>query len=294
MQANLEWYRVFYWTAKTGSLSRAAEQLFITQPAVSHTIKQLEAKLGGPLFLRSVKGVTLTTEGQVLYRYIEQAFSFMEVGERRIAEMHSLLSGEINIGASDTLCKHFLMPYLERFHTEYPGIRIRVTNRTTPETIALLKDGKIDLGVVHLPAADSLVSFRESVPLQDCLVGGKAYADSEAVKHGLKLEELHEHPLLLLEQGSSTRRFLDEFAEAHGAKLSPELELGSTDLLTQFAISGFGLAFLIRSCVADELAAGELVEIPLQPPIPSRSIGIATLRGAPLSAAAKQFVELLP
>jgi DNA-binding transcriptional LysR family regulator len=292
MIANMEWYRVFYWTAKTGSLSRAAELLFITQPAVTHTIKQLEAKLGGQLFFRMAKGVKLTAEGEVLYRYIEQAYSFMETGERMLSEMHNLQSGEISIGASDTLCKHYLMPYLERFHIQYPDIRIRVTNRTTPETITLLKEGKIDFGIVHMPAADKQLEFRPSMPLQDILVCGRAY--SELGKHILKLEKINEYPLLLLEKGSSTRRFLDEQAESQGIKLTPELELGSFDLLAQFARSGFGLAFLIREYVADDLASGELIEIPLHQPSPARSVGIATLRGVPISAAAKRFLELLP
>lgn len=130
------------------------------------------------------------------------------------------------------------------------------------------------------------------MPLQDCLVGGRTY--SSLAENILKLENIEQFPLLLLEQGSSTRSFLDEYAGEHGVKLIPELELGSIDLLAQFARSGFGLAFLIRNYAADELASGELIEIPLHPPIPARSIGIATLRGVPLSAAAKRFLELLP
>lgn len=292
MIVNMEWYRVFYLTAKTGSLSRAAEQLYITQPAVTHTIKQLEAKLGGQLFFRMAKGVKLTAEGEVLYRYIEQAYSFMETGERMIAEMHELQKGEMSIGASDTLCKHYLMPYLEEYHAMYPSIRIHVTNRTTAETIALLKAGKIDFGIVHLPAWDKQLDFRESLSLQDCLVAGQSYAT--LAENILDLEQLKQLPLLLLEKGSSTRLFLDDYAAQSGVSLSPELELGSIDLLAQFARSGFGAAFIARHYILNELASGELIEIPLNPPVPARSIGIATLRGVPLSAASKRFLELLP
>jgi LysR family cyn operon transcriptional activator len=294
MTINLEWYRVFYWTAKTGSLSRAAQHLYISQPAVSHTLKQLELALGGPLFLRNAKGVTLTMEGQTLFAYIEQAFSFMEAGERKIADMHSLHSGEMTIGANDTLCQYFLLPYLEEFHKAYPGVKIRVTNRTSPETVNLLKEGKIDFGIVHLPADDPRIQVTECARLQDCLVGGRGYAGSDAARNGLELTQLEEHPLLLLERGSSTRRFLDDYARAHALVLKPELELGSADLLIQFAKSGFGLAFAVRDYIEDELAAGELIEIRLTPPLPSRGIGLATLRGTPLSAAAKRFIALLP
>ncbi|MBP3961225.1 LysR family transcriptional regulator [Paenibacillus lignilyticus] len=293
MTINSEWYRSFYWTAKTGSLSRAAEKLHITQPAVSHILKQLEGALGGQLFFRSAKGVVLTAEGEVLFRYIEQAFSFIESGEKRIAEMHNLESGEIRIGASDTLCKHYLMPYLEQFHQQYPQIRIHVTNRTTPETIGLLTDGKIDFGIINLPAGNAKIDIKRSLPQQDCLVGSKKYADL-AGSGPLDAQEMHRYPLLMLEPGGSTRHHLSEWAAAQGIRLQPELELGSIDLLLQFAIRGFGLAFVIRNYIEHELAAGELVEIPLQPPLPERYIGIATLRGVPLSAASNRFLSMLP
>src|SRR5258708_2004493 len=140
MKANLEWYRVFYHTARSGSFSKAAELLYITQPAISYAIKQLESTLGGKLFFRSSKGVTLTAEGEVLYQFIEQAFGFLTKAEQQIAEMHQLLRGEIRIGAGDTLCKHYLLPYLEAFNSSHPDIKIQVTNRTSRETVQLLKD----------------------------------------------------------------------------------------------------------------------------------------------------------
>lgn len=292
MEFSLEWYRVFYWTAKLGSLTKAAEKLHITQPAVSHTLKQLEVGLGGPLFFRSVKGVTLTSEGEMLFRYVEQGMQLIDFGERKLAEMHNLDCGEISIGASDTLCRHFLLPQLERFHRQFPDIRVKVTNRTTPETLALLKEGRIDFGLVNLPAEDPKVEFRPSAPLQDCLVGGPAYANLAGSP--LPVEELRRYPLLLLESGGSTRRFLDDYALACGVQLTPEFELGSLDLLAQFAQSGFGLTVIAREYVTDRLDAGQLVEIPLHPPIPPRHIGIATLKGVPLSSAASRFLGYLP
>ncbi|AZN42156.1 LysR family transcriptional regulator [Paenibacillus albus] len=295
-EINMEWYRSFYWTARMGSLSRAAEQLHITQPAISHTLKQLEHALGGPLFFRSAKGVSLTAEGEVMLQYVEQAFNLFESGEKRIADMRNLDEGEIRIGAGDTLSKHYLLPFLEKFHKEYPNIRIHVTNQTTPETLNLLKEGKMDIGIVNLPAEDRKVKFLRSLAQQDCLVGGKAYAKLSLRLHQepLALAQLHEYPLIMLEPGGSTRHFLDRYAASAGVELKPELELGSLDLLVQFAISGFGLAFVTRNYVEQELARGELVEIPLTPAIPERHIGVAMLRGVPLSSASKRFISLLP
>lgn len=292
MQFNMEWYRVFYWTAKLGSLTKAAQKLHITQPAISHTLKQLEGSLGGPLFFRTTKGVTLTTEGVVLYNYIEQAFHLIDTGEKKISEMHELSSGSISIGASDTLCKYYLLPHLEKFHKQYPDIRIHVTNRTTSETITLLKEGKIDFGIVNLPGKDPLIDFRTSTAIQDCLVGNQKYSD--VAKKTITLSELGDYPLLLLESGSHTRSFLDHYALSNGVKLIPEFELGSLDLLVQFARSGFGLTFMIREFIIEELTLGKLIEVPLFPPIPERHVGIATLKGLPLSAASKRFLEFLP
>jgi LysR family cyn operon transcriptional activator len=289
--ANLEWYRVFYVIARAGSFSRAAEELYITQPAVSYAIKQLEEKLGGKLFFRTSKGVELTHEGDVLFRYIEKAYHFIQAGEKEIASMHELQSGEITIGASDTLCKHFLLPHVEQFHHSFPFIKLQVTNRTTQETIDLLKQGKVDFGIVNLPIEDRQLHVQQALELQDTFVAGKVY--SELAKKRVAMERLVTYPLLLLEQGSSIRRYADRFAESQGLKLRPEIELGSIDLLVDFARIGLGIAYVIRNFVETELAAGTLLEIKLKEPIPPRQAGIVTLKGVPVSAAAKRFIELL-
>jgi len=287
----MEWYRVFYWTAKLGSLTQAAGQLNITQPAVSHTLKHLEASLGSTLFVRTTRGVTLTSDGEALYHYVDQAMRFIEMGEKTMADRHDLLTGEVRIGASDSLCAHYLLPVLETFHRQYPGVRIQVTNRTSPETIGLLKAGSIDFGIVHLPAEDESVEFVKTARQQDVLVGGPKYAELAA--RPLAIRKLGDWPLLMLEQGASSRSYLDVYARSHGVELKPEIELGSVELLSRFARSGFGLAVVVKDYVRAELAAGSLVEIPLDPPIPARHIGIATLRHLPLPAAARHLSEQL-
>ncbi|MCZ8517395.1 LysR family transcriptional regulator [Paenibacillus filicis] len=290
---NLEAYRVFYVIAKTGSLTKAAEELYITQPAVTQSLKQLEARLGGALFFRTSKGVKLTAEGEVLFKYIEQAYQFIVNGERKLAEMHQFLSGDIKIGAGDTLCKHFLLPYLKRFHEAYPNIKIGVTNRTTPETVKLLKEGAIDLGIVNLPVPqDKQLHVRESLTIRDGFVAGAKYGF--LAEKPVSLEELSGYPLILLEKGSSSRAYFDAVALERGVAVKPEIELGSLDLLVEFARNGLGIACVIRSFVENELASSDLVEVRLEPPLPPRSIGIVTLKDVPLSASSKKFLELLP
>ncbi|PYI53413.1 LysR family transcriptional regulator [Paenibacillus flagellatus] len=292
MIENMEWYRAFYEVAQTGSFSKAADNMFVTQPAVSHAIKRLEERLGGPLFFRTPRGVKLTAEGETLLKFVSQAHHFLENGEKKIAEMRNLMAGEVKIGAGDTLCRYYLLPHLESFHRRYPDVKIQVTNRTTRETIALLKEGRIDFGIVNLPLDDRQLRIRESLTLHDCFVVGGSRADEAG--RARSWDELAGLPLLLLERGSSIRRYVDAFAERQGVRIRPEIELGSIELLVQFARIGLGAACVIREFVAPELADGTLAELPLDPPLPPRSVGLVTLRDVPLSAAAQRLLELLP
>ncbi|GAA3408105.1 LysR family transcriptional regulator [Paenibacillus hodogayensis] len=289
---NMEWYRAFYEVAQTGSFSKAAERMFITQPAVSHSIKQLEFRLGGPLFFRTSRGVKLTAEGEVLLKFVSQAHHFLENGEKKIAEMRNLITGEVKIGAGDTLCRYYLLPYLESFHGQYPDVKIQVTNRTTRETLVLLKEGRIDFGVVNLPIDERQLTVRESMALHDCFVAGQAAAFT--ARPPLSWKELNDLPLLMLEKGSSIRSYADAFAEQQGIRLNPEIELGSIELIVQFARIGLGVGCVIREFVAEELASGALREVDVEPPLPARHIGLVTLRDVPLSAAAQRLLELLP
>lgn len=291
MLANMEWYRTFYFAAKWGSLSKAAEELYITQPAVSHAIKQLESRLGGQLFFRTPRGVKLTAEGEVLFKYIEQAYHFITTGESKIAEMQQFTSGEIRIGAGDTLCKHYLLPFLSSFHAAYPEIKIQVTNRTSRKTAELLKQGKIDFGIVNLPLNDKQLRIRESIEIHDCFVVGGAY--KELADKPIGWAELSSYPIIMLERGCNSRAFIDHFAESQGAVLRPEIELGSLDLLLQFAQAGLGVACIIRDFARDELEQGKVVELLLKNPPPPRKIGLITLNDVPVSTAARRLLDML-
>ncbi len=291
MIENLEWYKVFYITAIAGSFSRAADQLFITQPAVTHTIKQLEAKHKGQLFFRTSRGVQLTNEGHMLFQYIEQAYNLITMGERKLAEMHNLMEGEVRIGAGDTLCKHYLLPHLEVFHALYPSIKLQITNRTTSETIQLLKSGSIDFGIVNLPIVDEQLIIRDSIEIQDCFVAGAPF--KQLATAPLTLEQLTEHPILLLEKGSNTRTFIDQYARQLHVTIQPDIELGSIDLLVEFARTGLGIACVIKNFITSELAQASLYELRLDPPIPPRRVGIITLKNVPISVATERFIEML-
>ncbi len=288
---SIEHYKAFYYAALTGSISKAAKKLFITQPAASRSIKQLEITIGSPVLFRTSKGVTPTTEGEILFEYVEKALNSINIAEKRIRDLQNMDTGEIRIGISDTLCKHYLMPHLESFNKEFPGIKISVTNPTTPRTIELLKSGKIDFGVVNLPVADTDLEIIKGIELQDCFVCSEKYKFLANIS--ISLDELCNYPILLLEQLSNTRIYLDKYFSDNNCEVSPVMELGNIDLLVEFAKIGIGISSVIKNFVEDDLSTGRLFELNVNPPIPPRNAGIVYLKRTPLPIAAKNFIKRL-
>lgn len=292
MDINLELYKVFYFVVQTGSISKASEQLYISQPAVSQAIKQLEAKLGGQLFFRTSKGIVLTPEGEVLYKYIEQGYTMILLAENKFAEVMNLDSGEIRIGASDMTLKYFLLPHLEEFHKAYPKVRIKVSNGPSPETVALLKRGMIDFGVASLPLAeDNSLEIIEAMEIQDCFIANYRFGNLSLRK--ISIHELLEHPIIMLEKNTSTRKYIDGYLASHSTAITPEIELATSDLLVQFARRGLGISCVVRNFAEEDIRNGSLFEIDLEEKIPPRKIGIIKLRNVPLSPAAKKFLDLI-
>ncbi|MCI8342754.1 MAG: LysR family transcriptional regulator [Firmicutes bacterium] len=287
----LDLYKVFCCVVKSGNMSAAARELFISQPAVSISIRQLEERIGAPLLIRTAKGIRPTPEGSVLYEYIDQALTLIKTGENKYMEMINLKTGEIKIGASDTVISNLLMPYLEKFNTENPQINIKVTNKTTYESLKLLKSGVVDICFINLPIEDDcdliVLPFKT---IHDCLVGGSGYKSLS--ESGINIKSLENYPLLLLEDLSNSRRFLDKFAKSNGVMLKPIIELASSDLLLEFAKINLGLTFAIKEFTNGMIDGIHLFEIPVTPPIPERSIGLVRLKNVALSYAAKKFSDM--
>jgi len=292
MIINTELYRTFYIVAQEGSISKAAEVLYITQPAVSRSIQQLEEKCGCSLFFRTPKGVKLTKEGAILYKYIEQAFNFINMAEKKLSEIKDLKAGEITIGVSDTICKHYLIPHLKDFHHNFPNIRIHIANHTTPVIIDLIKKGKIDLGIANLPISDDEdIEVHKIMEIQDCFVVGEKY--KELAESPRTLEEIVNYPLLLLEKESNSRAYIDKYFAENHITVHPEIELGNFELLVHFAVIDFGVACVIKNFIKEELNKSLLYEVNLINPIPPRYIGLIHLKSVPLSAASNKFLSFL-
>lgn len=295
MDINLEYYRVFYYVVKTGSFSQAAQELCISQPAVSQTIKQLESQLGGSLFLRLPRGIQLTREGEVLYSYVSQGYEYLMLAEKKVREMQNLETGEIRIGASDMTMEFYLLPHLERFHKKFPKVHIQVSNAPTPVTIQTLKSGKIDFGVISEPVEVGKGFKTVAVgELQDILVVGKDFFGGELLKPVIiSPQELIHYPIIMLEEGTSTRKYVNWYFAEQGIRLKPELELATSDLIVKLAIKGMGIGCVMKGFAEPYLRSGELKEVPLSPSIPSRRMLIAFHEHLPLSAAGAKFLEML-
>jgi DNA-binding transcriptional LysR family regulator len=291
MDINFELYKIFYQAATAASFSEAGARLYISQSAVSQAVKNLEAKLGFQLFLRQGRHLRLTREGELLLNHIGQAYQLVKTAETKLLEMQNLESGEIRIGASDTVCKYYLLPYLERFSRCYPKIKIRFLNRTSPQIMDALKSGLIDFGIVTLPVSGPNLVVSETTVVHDVFVASEKFG---ALK-GLTLSwgELSRYPILLLEKKSSTRRNLDEFMQRQGLQIVPEIELESVELLVEFAKIGLGIAHVIQDSITDIVASGKLFIVDTVQPLPPRKLGIVTTRQVPLSQASAKFIEQL-
>ena len=291
---NLELYRVFYTVAKCGSLTKAAEELFISQPAVSQAIKQLETQLGGKLFNRTHKGMELTeTGGKQIFSTVEKALKLFEDAESKYAELKDTATGIVRICASDTVSTHFLLPYIKEYHEKYPNVNLILQNGTSSETIDLLKNNKGDIGFVNLPIDDSDIHLSNTVmQLHDTFVCSEKF--KELTENTIDLQKLQEYPLLMLELSTATRQAIVSFAHAHGVHLHPEIELASLELMVELAKNGIGIACIPREFVGHELLEEKsLLEIKTNPTLPTRAIGLALPKDQNMTYAVKEFVKML-
>lgn len=293
MDINFELYKVFYYVAKHLSFSAAANELYISQSAVSQAVKLLEEKLNTKLFFRSTKQVQLSDAGHLLFTHVEQAFHFLKTGERGISELHSLEQGELKIGASDTICKYYLLPYFKQFNQLYPKIKINVTNRPSPVCVDLLKKRLVDISVVNLAPERSYpnMTISKCTLLHDVFIASHAFTHLQ--DKTLTLEDIASLPILTLEKNTTTRRFLDSLFALHNVSFQPEIQLGSVDLMMELTKIGLGVSFLSREYIQKELADNQLFTLSLTTEIPPRELGIITHDCLPVSIAAQKFIDLL-
>lgn len=292
MNINYEAYKYFYQVAISKSISKAAKNLMVSQPAITWQIKNLEDQLGLTLFVRTKKGVTLTDEGEVLFSYIKNGVENFTNGENALSNLKNLDQGNIRIGASTTVSKHVLMPYLEKFHTMYPNIDIKIENNLTENLLINLRNGNLDILILNLPMHNAKdIDIKNIMDVQDIFVGNKKYYD--LTKGKITLEGLKDYPLLFQKLPSNTRQFLDEYLKKNNINLSPKAEIVSYNLIMDFIKAGFGIGYATKQFIMDDLKSKRLYEIDVTPKIPKRNIGIATLHNKIPNYSVKKLINIM-
>lgn len=281
MEQHLSHYRIFYEVAKTGNISKAAKELYISQPAISKSISKLEESLDITLFSRNSRGVSLTMEGKILFEHIDTAFESIIVGEEQIKKIKELNIGNLRIGSSATLCKNLLIPYLDSFIEKYPNVTINITSQSSAETLDMLEKGILDLGLISKPSSKNSLYFKQLMHINDIFVASPKYLKQLEIREGLNYDIFSKGKFLLLNNANSTRQFINEYLYNNSIKLEDILEVTSMDLLIDFAKIGLGIACVIKEFVKDEIEKGELIQIDFPIPIPNRSIGFAYMKNNP-------------
>lgn len=289
MDINYELYKVFYHVAKSLSFSDAADTLYISQSAVSQSIKTLEKRLNQTLFIRSTKRVALTKEGELLLKHIEPAINLISRGENQLC-IDPKNGVQLRIGASDTICRYYLVPFLNNFHKKYPNIHIKVTNGTSLQCAKLLERNEVDVIVTNSPNS-ALNNMMQIIPVKEFrdifIANAEAFPLTD---HPVSLQELQQYPILMLDKRSTTSIFLHNLFLENSLDLVPAIELSSNDLLIDLARIGLGVAFIPDFCVSN---TDNLSVITTDQDIPSRMLVAAYNNDIPISDAAKYFIDSL-
>ncbi len=289
---DLNLYKVFSKVVETGNITKASEKLYVSQPAITKSIKQLENSLGGTLFTRTKKGVELTEEGKVLYIHVKKILEDISNAQNKFNSLINLEEGKIKIGASATVTKHFLMPYIEKFHSMYPNIEICIVNELTKNLVNDLKYGYLDFLVTNMPInISSDLNVEVCAKLHDTFATSKKYIDLQDRK--IKLSDIGNYKTIAQKEPSNTREFLNNFMKQNNILFKPDIEIVSYALVVEFIKSGFGIGYVTKEFVREELEKEEIYEVLIDKKIPERNLGIVTLKNNIPSFASQKFIELL-
>lgn len=289
---NISRYAAFAAVARHGSISAAAKTMYISQPALSADVAKLERELGTKLFFRTGRGIKLTEAGELLYEYISSALSFIDAGEEKLRNLSNLKSGTLKIGASDLTLRYFLLDYISEFRLAYPDVKLKITNAPTPRTLAALRGGEIDFGVITLydesDRSIAGITLKRVRTINDIFICSPDCPLAGA--RGVTTEELNSYPLIMLEGDTSTGRFVYGTVEGLG---KPDIELATSDLLTKFCEKGIGVSSVVEDFALDSIERGTLCRIDLEKPLPERYMYLAYLTSIPLSPAASKMIEII-
>lgn len=294
MDISFELYKVFYHCGKNLNYSLTAKELYVSQSSISQSIRTLEKQLNTKLFFRSGKGVSLTEEGKNLFHHIEKAYNIIKIGEKNLENLLSLELGTIKIGASDTICKYFILPQIKEFHRKYPKVNITINNRPSSISLEMIEKGLLDVGIINInpsiynPAYE-IIKFNS---FKSAFIASKeGFSHLQGKK--ISLKDLENLPAIFLEKNSTTRRIFDAFIEELGINIVPEFEFGSMDLIIEMTKNNMGIGIVPEVVAEPSIRSGEVFKIEIEEALPEIDIGIVYNKSIPLSIATEKFIEIL-
>lgn len=273
MDQNLSQYRIFYAVAKDGNISRAAKELYISQPAISKSISKLEDSLNTVLFTRNSRGVQLTDEGQVLFEHTRDAFEELAKGEQELKRIREFNMGHIRIGVSNTLCRFIMVKYLKGFIEQYPHIKITIESQPTTQTLSMLEQQRIDIGLVVEQKSAKSMNFIPVMDIEDIFVATPSYLENLRLREGADTDVFQSGNLMLLDKNNITRHYIDDYMAVNEIVANNLLEVTTMDLLIEFARIGLGIGCVIKEFVKEDLDSGRLAQLKLDTPIHKRTVG---------------------
>lgn len=291
---NFELYKFFYFAADELNFSKAAQNLHVTQSAVSQAIKSLESQLEVTLFFRQGRNIRLTFEGEVLFKHVEKAFNFIKSAENSINSIKSLDEGTVFIGASDTITRYLLLSKIKAFNALYPKVKLSINNRPSPRSVERLKNGEIDIAIINLnPNVD--YDGLEIIPfstIDNIFIATEAYLSTKLYSR-LSLKDVNAYPLICLEEKSTTRKILEEFYRIHQLNLQPSFEFGSLEVILEAVKANMGIGFVSKNVAEHDLSTGKIRQVQIIEDIPKINVGILTNKSKPLSLATQKFLNIL-
>lgn len=290
---DLNLYKVFLCVAECGSISKASEILYVSQPAVSYSIKTLESKLDCKLFNRTAKGVELTAEATKLLYYIQSAYNILSTGIKMLNDSTELIYGEVRIGVPTHIGTFLVSKYIEKFNEKYPGIKFCITNKSTNEMVEMLEKRMLDLIIDTYPinSAREDVMISELLEVKNCFVGNEKYKDLSK-KRNIHIEDIQKYPLLLPPMSTSTRQALEKKVSTKIPNLEALIEVPTTEVMLDLVIRGLGIGYFSKPSVDNLIRQGVLNEINVDVDLPRNIICIAYIDEF-LTSPPKKFLEMI-
>ncbi len=292
MTYNFDYYRIFYSVAKHKNITSAVNEVYLSQPTISRSIQKLEESLGCILFIRTKQGVELTSEGELLYRHLTEVFRHLEAAEERLMQFKNFEDGVIHISATDMTMQYFLLPYLEKFKSDYPSIRIKLSLGLPETLLPQLEAGIIDFAVFTTPLeVDKTATLTPLAEFEDILIAGNKFQHLISGQH--HLSDLVREPFILMQAGTTARNYIEQYFQDNHVVIRPEYDVSTMPVITPMVQANMGLSIVPTFYAMEQLEQGTIHKIDLMEKLPPREICLCTSNIYPQSAASKEFIRRL-